>query len=391
MTPPPVLFLGHGADRTGPPVFLANFQRWLAAQGDLPFVTALTRGGPLLAEYRQWGPVRVLDPRWTALRVAQHGLARAGLGGPASRLRAARDRGRLRTWRDAPFVYLNTASPATLRTLALVPPTATVVAHVHELEVALRYQLAPAERTLLLERPRRFIAASQAVADNLVATHGVAASRIEVHHEFVQPVPPVDPERRGPLRAAAGIDPEAFVVIGSGMTEWRKGPDLFVALAAALRERTDRPLAFLWVGGATAGPTWWPLDHEARHLGVDRVVRFLGAQDDPGAWFRLADAFALTSREDAFPLAALEAATAGVPLVTFDTGGMVELVHDGGAGAVVPYPDVEAFADVLAGWSADETERRRLGAAAAAHTRAHHVTEVAAPVLRRALQDLGAW
>lgn len=386
-----MLFLGHGADRTGPPVFLANFQRWLAGQGHLPFATTLTRGGPLLAEYRQWGPVRVLDPRWTTLRVAQHGLARAGLGGPASGLRAVRDRGSLRTWREAPFVYVNTASPATLRTLALVPPTATVVAHVHELEVALRYQLAPAERTLLLERPRRFIAASQAVADNLVAAHGVAAARIEVHHEFVQPITPAGAAGGGPLRAAAGIDPEAFVVVGSGMTEWRKGPDLFVALAAALRARTERPLAFLWVGGATSGPTWWPLDHEARHLGVEHVVRFLGTQDDPGAWFRLADAFALTSREDAFPLAALEAATAGVPVATFDTGGLVELVRDGDAGAVVPYPDVEGFADVLAGWAGDEAERRRRGDAAAAHTRAHHVTDVAAPDLLRALQDLGAW
>lgn len=383
-----MLFLGHGADRTGPPVLLAHLRRWLADHDDLAFATVLTRGGPLLDDYRRWGDVRVLDARWSIPRIAQQGLARVGLGTAAAGLRRLRDRTHLRGWRPIPLVYLNTASPATLRVLAQVPPTATVVAHVHELEVALRYQLDAAERALLLERPAVFFAASQAVADNLVERHGVDPGRIEVHHEFVEPVAPCTGADRDAARRALGIDPAAFVVVGSGMTEWRKGPDLFVALAAELRAHTDRPVALVWVGGATAGPTWWPLDHEAHHRGVADAVRFVGAQDDPGAWFRVADAFALTSREDAFPLAALEAATAEVPLATFDTGGMVELVAAAEAGAVVAYPDLGAMAGVLAGWADDEDERRRHAAALASHVRAHHLVDVAAPRLAARLHEL---
>ena len=383
MPAPDVLFLGHGAERTGPPVLLANFQRWLTAHTAVRFATVVTRGGPLLAEYRRGGPTRVLDPGWTPTRVAQQALARAGRPGAAASLRALRDRGRLGRWAHAPLVYVNTASPATLRPLAHVADDAAVVAHVHELEVALRYQLDDAERALLRERPEQFVAASHAVADNLVDRHGVDPSRVAVHHEFVEPLDPATGTEREHLRRARGLEAGTFVVVGSGMTEWRKGPDLFVALAAELRRRTDRPLALLWVGGATEGPTWWPLDHEARHRGVADVVRFLGAQDHPGPWFRLADAFALTSREDAFPLAALEAASAGTPLVTFDTGGMVELVATAGAGAVVPYPDVGAMAGVLGDWAQDEDERGRAGSVLAAHVRAHHVTDVAAPALHR--------
>lgn len=383
-----MLFVGHGADRTGPPVFLANFQRWLSANTSTDFATVLTRGGPLLDAYRSVGPVRVLDPRWTLPRIGQQALARMGRATGAGSVRAARDHARLRDWRKSAVVYVNTASPATLRVLPAVSETARVVAHVHELEVALRYQLTPAERAVLFDRPDCFVAASQAVADNLVHEHGVAAARIEVHHEFVEAVDPVDEDDRRRLRAERGIDPEAFVVAGSGMTEWRKAPDLFVALARQLRDRTDRALAFLWVGGATAGPEWWPLDHEARHLGIDEVVRFLGPQDDPGSWFRLADAFALTSREDAFPLAVLEAATAGVPVVTFDTGGMTEFVRDGGGGAVVTYPDLDGFASILASWADDDAERVRCGAAAAARARAHHLTDAAAPDLYRVIANL---
>lgn len=388
VTRPSVLFLGHGADRTGPPVFLANFQRWLAAHTDLDFATVLTRGGPLLDQYRRWGPVRVLDPRWTVPRMGQQALARVGRPGPAAALRAQRDRSHLRAWRSPRLAYVNTASPATLRVLPLLAPSTPVLAHVHEMEVALRYQLSPAERALLLERTDRFVAASQAVADNLVEQHGVAVDRIAVHHEFVEPVPPADPSERRRLRTALDIDPDAFVVVGSGMTEWRKAPDLFVLLAHELRRRTDRPLAFRWVGGATAGPEWWPLDHEAHHLGVADLVRFVGPQDDPGRWFRAGDAFALTSREDAFPLAALEAASAGLPVVTFDTGGMAEFVTGTGGGAVVRYPDVGAFAAALAGLADDDAARRRCGDAAARAVRARHLTEVAAPRLHRLVADL---
>lgn len=385
-----MLFLGHGADRTGPPMFLAHLQRWLAANDDLAFATVLTRGGPLLDDYRRRGEVRVLDARWSTPRIAQQGLARVGLDGASTSVRRLRDRTHLRGWGAVPLVYLNTASPATLRVLAQVRSSATVVAHVHELEVALRYQLDPAERALLLERPTCFFAASQAVADNLVDRHGVDPARVEVHHEFIEPVAPVAGADRPAARRALGLDPDAFLVVGSGMTEWRKGPDLFVGLAAELRAAVDRPVQLVWVGGATAGPTWWPLDHEARHRGVADVVRFVGSQDDPGAWFRVADAFALTSREDAFPLAALEAASAEVPLVTFDTGGMVELVGAAGAGAVVPYPDLAGMAAVLAGWATDEAARRQAAATLAAHVRAHHLVEVAAPRLTARLHELRA-
>lgn len=384
---PSVLFLGHGADRSGPPVFLANFQRWLASHTDLEFATVLTSGGPLLDDYRSWGPVRVLDNGWTPARIIQQGLARTRGDSSATRIRHARDRVCLRSWRHAPLVYVNTASPATIRALDAISTSATVITHVHELEVALRYQLDPRKRALLLSRTDLFVAASQAVADNLREHHGVDPARIVVHHEFIEPVTPIDRSARAAERRRLGIAPDAFVVGGSGRTEWRKGPDLFVHLARDLMRSTEHPTQLFWVGGATSGPEWWPLDHEAHHLGVQGAVRFVGEQARPGDWYRLLDAFAVTSREDAFPLAALEAASAGVPVVTFDTGGMVELVS-AGAGRVVPYPDMEAFSAAVAAFAADEQYRRETGEAAARLVRSRHTTEIGAPRLFATLSAL---
>ena len=388
--PPSMLFVGHGAERSGPPVFLANFERWLADNSDLDFATVLTRGGPLTVDYRRWGPVRVLDARWSMARVAQQSLVRGGWGRGAATVQTARDRSHLRSWRRAPVTYVNTMSPATLRVLEQVDHSSLVVAHVHEMQAALHYQLAPREHRLFVERPDRYLAASQAVATNLTEHHAISPDRIEVHYEFVEPVAVASADERARQRCHRGIPADAFVVGASGMTEWRKGPDHFVRLAAELRRRTDRPLWFVWVGGAESGPEWWPLDHEAHHLDVDDIVRFVGQQDEPGSWYRLFDVFASTSREDAFPLAALEAATAGVPVVTFDTGGMVEFVTEHGAGLVVPYPDVSGFADALAALADDHDRRTALGDAAAEGARTHHLTEVAAPRLAAFLADLTA-
>ena len=389
MPAPDLLFVGHGAERSGPPVYLANLEGWLAANTDLDLATVLARGGPLAAVYEGFGPVRVLDRERSPGRVVERALTAVGRRSSAAAIRSRRDRRCLGDWSSVGAVYVNTVSSPTLRVLAAVPDRGPlVITHVHELEAALRYGITDEERSLVLARSDHFVAASQAVADNLVANHGVEPGRIAVHHEFVTPVEPVAGPERAAARRALGLAPDAFVVGGSGMLEWRKAPELFVRLAADLRARTDRELAFVWVGGAAAGPTWAPLDHEARHLGVVDVVRFVGGQERPGDWFRVLDAFALTSREDAFPLAALEAGSAGVPIVTFDTGGMVELVGDVDPTAIVPYPDTAAFAEVLGNMADDEVRRTTIAAATAAAVRARHLTEVGAPAL---WADLRRW
>ncbi len=376
------MFIGHGAERSGPPIHLARFQRWLGEESDVAFATVLARGGPLLDDLSTIAPVRVLDERWTLARITQQGLARAGATRASGGVSNVRERWALRGWRHAPLVYINTVSPETVRMLPLLPAEAAVLTHVHEMEAALRYTIDPSLWQVLFDRTTRWVAVSNAVAENLIERHGIDPSRIVVHHGIIEPVARASGEQRAEARRALGLPSDAFVVGASGMTEWRKAPDLFVRLAADVRRRTKRPVWFVWVGGASAGPEWWPLDHEARHLGVVDRVRFLGMQDDPGSWFRMFDVFAVMAREDAFPLAALEAASASVPIVSFDTGGTVELVAaSGGAGIIVPYPNTERFAEAILALAADPGRRSAIGEKLAAHVRSHHLVEIGAPPL----------
>ena len=89
---------------------------------------------------------------------------------------------------------------------------------------------------------------------------------------------------------------------------------------------------------------WW-INHDHRRLHQKERVIFTGFVKDPQNYFATFDLFALTSREDPFPLVALEAASLGKPVICFENaGGMPEFIETD-AGSIVPYGDVEAFSE----------------------------------------------
>lgn len=80
-----------------------------------------------------------------------------------------------------------------------------------------------------------------------------------------------------------------------------------------------------------------------------------------------ADAFVLASKRDPNPLAVIEAAFAGLPLlISSKAGNVKELVQDGVSGFVIPEIDSTSIAAILMRfYHLADSERRRLGAGAA--------------------------
>jgi alpha-maltose-1-phosphate synthase len=89
------------------------------------------------------------------------------------------------------------------------------------------------------------------------------------------------------------------------------------------------------------------LEIQARHLGIEKDVVWLGHVQDPAAYrgvFRGATAFTFPSEWEAFGLVLLEAMAAGVPIVATAVGGVPEVLDEGRAGRLVPYGDAYALA-----------------------------------------------
>ena len=90
------------------------------------------------------------------------------------------------------------------------------------------------------------------------------------------------------------------------------------------------------------------LELQARRLGIDHDLVWLGHVDDPityRAVFRRASAFTFPSEWEAFGLVLLEAMAAGIPIVATAVGGVPEVLEDGRAGRLVPYGDPDALAN----------------------------------------------
>jgi glycosyltransferase involved in cell wall biosynthesis len=114
-----------------------------------------------------------------------------------------------------------------------------------------------------------------------------------------------------------------------------------------------------------AGPRQGALERKAERLGVD--VAFLGAmsREEVRAALAAADAFVLSSKEEAFGLAAVEARAAGLPVVALRSGRLQEVAPDGDSGMLV---DTDAqMADALVRLATDEGLLARLSD----HSRRH--------------------
>ena len=294
----------------------------------------------------------------------------------------------LRQWRSrgARLVYSNTVTNGRV-VAAVLRPGLPVITHVHEMD----YWIARSGRENwqhVRSQTTKYIACSDAVARNLVSRQGISADAIEVIHEFVQrDIDRVSPHAGTRMRESLGIPPDAFVVGGSGVEDWRKGKDLFVQLARTVQARRPaREVHFLWVGPAPAGDSGYWVTHDAGRVAGGNRITWTGAVDNALDYIAAVDVFAMVSREDPFPLVSLEAAALGKPVVCFEqAGGTPELVEQD-AGVIVPYLDVESMADRLLDFAAREQFRVAMGERAAEKVRERYSEQVIAPQLHRVIE-----
>jgi UDP-glucose:(heptosyl)LPS alpha-1,3-glucosyltransferase len=182
---------------------------------------------------------------------------------------------------------------------------------------------------------------SEMVRDELHARYDVPAERLAVipngvdRTRFGAGLPAAERKRvREELGQRGG---PVWLLAGSGFE--RKGLD--VALRALAEPGLSESV--LWIAGRDDPASWRRL---AARLGVADRVRFLGARDDLENVYAAADALVLPTRYDAFANVCLEAAAAGLPVVTSGANGAARFLGD--AALVVPDPeDVRGLADAL--------------------------------------------
>ena len=208
----------------------------------------------------------------------------------------------------------------------------------------------------LVYRRSRYVTVSAATAEEL-GTLGIAAGRVSVVPNGVEPPPPVAVER--------SVQPRLVVL---GRLVPHKRVEHAVEVLARLQGR--------WPGLrlSVVGEGWWEDELRARAaaLGVDGLVEFRGFLDEQAKHDELARAWVqlCPSVKEGWGLVVTEAGAHRVPTVGYrSAGGLRESIVDGRTGVLVD--DLDQMTEAVDRLLADGPARAAMGEAAARHAAAY--------------------
>jgi glycosyltransferase involved in cell wall biosynthesis len=317
------------------PGLVEEFDVVVAAHGDGPLVDATRRAGaryvPLDRLRRPVHPIRDLAALAELVRLFRRERpdivhANSSKAGVVGRLAALIARAPITVFTVHGWAFRNTPGPAAKlyllleRVLRSATSLVICVSNVDR-ELGIRARACRADRTVVIWNAVDVAAAPQARPSTRSGSGSVQAVTVGRLH-----CPPKD------------------------------FPTLFKAIA-----RLDSELLHLDVVGD--GPHRDLLESERTHLGLERVVEFLGSRGDVPSILATADLFVLATTYESLPISIIEAMAAGLPVIATDVGGVGELVLDGETGLLVPPRDPDALAAAIGRLTSDTALRQRMGAA----------------------------
>lgn len=172
-------------------------------------------------------------------------------------------------------------------------------------------------------------------------------------------IPAAPASDRASARLLLGAGEDDFLVACVGRLAPVKGQHVLLEAFGRVASRHPR-VRLLLVGD---GPARAELEEQARRLGLDGDVRFLGLRADAAKLFAGFDLYVQPSLNEGMCRSLAQAMDAGLPVVAADAPGPVDLLG-AEAGVLVPAGDAGALAAALERLLGDRRLRARLGEAA---------------------------
>ncbi|MGD9645947.1 MAG: glycosyltransferase [Pirellulales bacterium] len=201
----------------------------------------------------------------------------------------------------------------------------------------------------------RYVAVSQAVAEQAVGAGGLPAEKVIVIPNGVDlarfdDTRPIDPQM-------LGVTPRKQFFVYIGRLEEQKRPAWLLRLLPEVFEQLpDHEVVVIGEGPLRAA-----LKALAGELSIASRVHFVARRDDVPAVLAAADALVLPSAWEGMPNVVLEAMAAGRPVVACDVAGVRELLGPGAPQIARP-DDPRGFAERLVAIGRNPAENRAIGA-----------------------------
>lgn len=331
-----ILFISHEASRSGAPLILLHFIKWLNSNAqNIKIDILLLKGGNIEDDFRKvchktFVYTEIDKPIKFSEIIKNKVFSKLGIKPKNKELLFLNNI----ALNNYDIIYANSVAsiPVAVK-IKKSSQNSKLLVHVHELNTIINMAL-PNFREYIVYI-NKYIAASAIVKNNLIDHWNINHGLIDVIYEF------------SALEQVAVIKTtDTFTVGAAGNAHWRKGDDLFIQVANYVTKNyPNAKIKFVWVGNNTCNQ--YIIDNDIEKLGLKTVVDFVGEQIDPSNFYRDFDVFLLTSREDPFPLVCIEVAQQKKPIICFENvSGTAEIIKQGG-GFVVPYLDIEAMGEKI--------------------------------------------
>jgi glycosyltransferase involved in cell wall biosynthesis len=329
-----IVLVGHDAAPDGAQMILLNIIRVCVRRFGMDVEVVLLGGGPLLATYKEAAQTRICDD-------------------PAQMATLSREFYR----RGFRYAVVNSSASA-----AAAPPLEqagfVVTMLVHEQPMIIDQMGLTAEINAALDHINHFVFPAELVRERFVSLFPIEPERTTIRPQGCYTNVNLSEQTRETIRASLGVTPGEYVVLGLGYADLRKGFDLFLSCSRLAQKRSIRS-HFVWIGNlAKSIETLRP---EIDAAIADGSFHLVPLQDDVAPYLVAADVFFLSSREDPFPSAVIEALHAGLPIVAFDSaGGIPELIRKHDLGRVVGLADTDAAVEAIVEMHAMVNSGRRV-------------------------------
>ena len=177
----------------------------------------------------------------------------------------------------------------------------------------------------------------------------------------------VDREKK---RRELGLASTDYVCISAGDLIARK--NCSTAIQAIARAKSSR-IHYLICG---VGPEQEALSLEAKRLGIEKQVHFLGFRTDMKELLAISDIFLLTSLQEGLPRSLMEAMAVGLPVVASRIRGNVDLIKDGEGGFLLKTRDVSGYAGAIRRLTGNAALRKAMAEANRSKIRRYDISVV---------------
>jgi glycosyltransferase involved in cell wall biosynthesis len=304
----------------------------LQQEGKIEVEFLLTQGGELLAEFERLAKTHM-----------HYSAAEKSLKDKVKRIffnTADKDISTL-SWNEYDYVIANTITNGDVLEEMRQYYKGPIISYIHELQLSAKTFSNAAAVKKVISFSDHFLVPCLALQTFLEDSFEVPENKISILPYYM------------PLKKNDKAEPKAknktFKVGGAGTTDWRKGPDLFIQVAASIKKNEPNvAIQFVWKGTNKNSLEHAKLQHDIDKLGLSEMVLMEEPVKELDIFFESLDIFFLSSREDPYPLVVLDAANYNLPTICFnDAGGIPEFVEKSGGGISVDYMDIGKAADAI--------------------------------------------